>query len=40
MELMPGEAILEFRIGFIPPCVCRGIDQLSSRYPRNMSQAR
>jgi hypothetical protein len=30
MELSPDEAILEFRIGFIAPCVCREINQLSS----------
>jgi hypothetical protein len=30
MELSPDEAVLEFRIGFIAPCVCREIDQLSS----------
>jgi hypothetical protein len=40
MDLTPGEAILEYRIGFIAPCVCRGIDQLSSSYPRDVSQAR
>jgi hypothetical protein len=28
IELMPDEAILEFRIGFIAPCVCRDLDQL------------
>jgi hypothetical protein len=30
MELTSDESILEFRIGFIAPCVCRPIDQLSS----------
>jgi hypothetical protein len=30
MELSPGEAILEFRIGFIAPCVCREAGQFSS----------
>jgi hypothetical protein len=30
MELSPDEAILEFRIGFIAPCICREIDQLAS----------
>ncbi len=30
MDLTPGEAILEFRIGFIAPCVCRDINNLSS----------
>jgi|SRR5215510_3800279 len=29
MELTSDEAILDFRIGFIAPCVCRDIDQLS-----------
>jgi hypothetical protein len=31
MELSPDEAILEFRVGFIAPCVCREIDQLLPR---------
>jgi len=30
MELNSDESILEFRIGFIAPCVCRPIDQLAS----------
>ena len=29
MELTSDEAIHDFRIGFIAPCVCRDIDQLS-----------
>lgn len=29
MELSPDEAILEFRIGFIAPCVCRETGELS-----------
>ena len=33
MELTSDEAILEFRVGFIAPCVCRQIDQLSVDYP-------
>jgi hypothetical protein len=32
MELTWDEAILDFRIGFIAPCVCREIDQLSVDY--------
>ena len=32
MELTSDEAILDFRIGFIAPCVCREIDQLSVDY--------
>ena len=32
MELTSDEAILGFRIGFIAPCVCRQIDQLSVDY--------
>jgi hypothetical protein len=34
MELTSDEAILDFRIGFIAPCVCREIDQLSVDYRR------
>jgi hypothetical protein len=30
MELSPDEAILDFRIGFIAPCACREIGELSS----------
>src|SRR5262249_14287398 len=30
IELSPDEAIGEFRIGFIAPCVCREINQLST----------
>jgi hypothetical protein len=30
--LTSDEAILDFRIGFIAPCVCREIDQLSVDY--------
>jgi hypothetical protein len=30
MEMTPDEAIHEFRIGFIAPCVCREIDRLAS----------
>jgi hypothetical protein len=33
MELTADEAIREFRIGFVPPCVCRDIDKLSSEPP-------
>jgi len=40
IELTPGEAILEFRIGFVASCPCREIDRLSSTAPRGMSQAR
>jgi hypothetical protein len=29
MELTPGEAILEFRIGFISPCACREINDIA-----------
>lgn len=29
IELSPDEAILEFRIGFIAPCVCREVGDLS-----------
>lgn len=29
VELSPDEAILEFRIGFIAPCVCREVGELS-----------
>ncbi|MBX9773747.1 MAG: hypothetical protein K2Y71_04975 [Xanthobacteraceae bacterium] len=32
MELTSDEAILDSRIGFIAPCVCREIDQLSVDY--------
>ena len=32
MELTSDEAILGYRIGFISPCVCRQIDQLSVDY--------
>jgi hypothetical protein len=34
MELTSDEAILDSRIGFIAPCVCREIDQLSVDYRR------
>jgi hypothetical protein len=37
MELNSDEAVLQFRIGFIAPCVCRQIDQLSVDYPSKMS---
>jgi hypothetical protein len=30
MELSPDEAILEFRIGFVAPCVCREVGELSN----------
>jgi hypothetical protein len=33
MELAADEAIREFRIGFVPPCVCQDIDKLSSEPP-------
>jgi hypothetical protein len=32
MELTSDEAVSDFRIGFIAPCVCRAIDQLSVDY--------
>ena len=32
MDLTADEAILEFRVGFIAPCPCREIDQLSVDY--------
>lgn len=34
MELTSDEAVLDFRIGFIAPCVCRPIAQLSNE-PRD-----
>lgn len=30
MDLSPDEAILDFRIGFIAPCVCREVGELSN----------
>jgi hypothetical protein len=34
MELNPDESILEFRIGFIAPCVCRPLAELSASQQR------
>jgi hypothetical protein len=38
MELTADEAVPEFRIGFIAPCVCRPIAQLVSEAPHELER--